>query len=186
MTALGLHIDLNGEAIDDLARRFDLDEKQLHAAYTRALKRTAGTLRVRSSQGLRALLGLRNTKRLRRRIKTKRVRGGRDGTAFEIWYGENDWPVEDFKGTPVETATGVQFGAHAFPAAFLGRIGGKGTVLRRKGAERLPIERVLMPVKDRMDVYLEDEIFDRAEEIFMKNFEAEVRARALFGVGGRR
>ncbi|WP_139206425.1 phage tail protein [Paracoccus homiensis] len=185
MSMVGLHIDLNGEALDRLSERFALDERQLQAAYSRALKRTAGTLRSMSSKGLKGLLGLRNTKRLRRRIKTRRARGDGSGAAFEIWYGQNDWPAEDFKGRPTESGAGVQFLGHSFEGAFIGRLSGTRTILRRKTARSHPIERVLMPVKDRMDVYLEDEVFDQAEEIFMRHFEAEIRARALFGIGAR-
>lgn len=185
MSAIGLHIDLNGEALEQISKRFELDERQLHAAYTRALKRTAGTLRSMSSKGLKGLLGLRNTKRLRRRIKTRRVKGGGDGSAFEVWYGQNDWPAEDFKGRPTEGEAGVQFLGHSFPSAFVGSLGGSRTILRRKTARSHPIERVLMPVKDQMDVFIEDEVFDQIEHVFARHFEAEVRARALFGIGRR-
>jgi hypothetical protein len=181
----GLWIDIDANALNEIGRKFSLDEQQLRFAYSRALARTAATLRKLSSKGMKDRFALRNTKRLRRRIKTKRLRGSRGSAAFEIWYGQNDFPVRDFKGKPTETGGGVSFKGHSFKGAFVAKRGGDAVVFRRRGVARLPVDEVMVPVKDEMDVFIEDEIFDQIEEVFHRHFAAEVRARGLFGVGRR-
>lgn len=162
-------------------------EKQVGQAYSRALQRTAATLRRMSSTGLRTELGLRNAKALRKRLRTIKLRRGRNLQAVTLWYGTNDLPVSAFKGTPKKTRTGASFRGVEFPGAFIAKgKDGKRSIFRRRGRDRLPIVEQTMPVKDEIDVFLEDEIFDQVGDIFFRHFASDLRARAIYGVGGRR
>lgn len=178
---------------------FDIDESALHAvvkelgaaprevrlSYNRALSRTAATLRRLSSQGLKSELGLRRATALRRRIKTLRVRRGQ-GSGVQLWYGLNDLPVSEFKGRVAGGASGASYagpgGSHHFPGAFVAksREARRNTILRRKRETRLPVAEERLPIKDRADVYVEDRVFHRLEEIFWDHFRRDLTARVRY------
>ena len=42
-----------------------------------------------------------------------------------------------------------------------------------------------MSIEDKAQTFIEDEVFDEIEEVFFKNFRAEVRSRTLYSVGKR-
>ena len=42
----------------------------------------------------------------------------------------------------------------------------------------------MMPVADRIMIFVEDEVFVDLDAIFFKHFAADIRARTIFGVGG--
>lgn len=184
--AQGLFFDIDASEIEKLIEGFELSKDQLRAAYTRALQRTAQRMRTAASRGLRARMGLRNASRLRSRLKVRRFRGGgqgKDATEIELWAGLNDFLMSDFKGAPRKVADGVEFRGRKFDGAFFASIGGKRQVVRRSTLQRLPIEVLTVPVADEIQVFLEDEIFEMAADVFWDEFVRDVRARALFGVG---
>lgn len=178
-----LAFDIDDRRINAIADEFAATPKQVDMAYGRAMKRTAGTLRRIATSGLKTELGLRNTQALRRRIKEYRI-GGRRGRGVRLWFGANDLPLSAFKGRAQKTASGVKFGDTTIHGAFLAKRGGKRGVFRRVGSSAFPITEVLMPVADRIMVFIEDNVFVDLEAIFFKNFAAEIRARTIFGVGG--
>lgn len=182
-SAVGLRISIDPSELKALGKQMHLDAEQIRLAYARALRRTANTIRSGSLKGLKARLGLRSTKRLRRRLKAKQMKANGGVAAWEVWFGQNDWPVADFGKGPAENESGVAVGDISLPGAFLVHSGGSTRVLRRVGRARLPVESVGVPVKAAMDEFIESEVFDRVEEVFFRYFEHEVRARALFGVG---
>lgn len=182
-SASGLWIDIDPAALEALGKKLHLDAQQMRLAYARALRRTANTIRSGASKGLKARLGLRTTKRLRRRIKAKRLKVEGGAAAWEIWFGQNDWPVDDFGAGPTQTESGVSVGGASLPGAFIVHSGGSTRVLRRVGRSRLPLEALGVPVKATMDEFIESEVFDQVDEVFFRYFDHELRARALFGVG---
>lgn len=179
-----LYFDIDYDQIVKLQDELGASEKQIAQAFSRALNRTAGTLRRMSSKGLKDELQLRNAKELRKRLRTIQLRKGKLLDAIKLWYGTNDMPASAFKGRPKKTRNGVSFRGYDFPGAFLAKgKDGKQRIFRRIRDERLPIAEQTLPVKDQMDVYLEDEIFDKVDEIFFKHFAADLRARTIYGVG---
>ncbi|MBP0047654.1 phage tail protein [Marinobacterium sp. AK62] len=179
-----LEFDIDYQQIVDLQDELGATEQQIQQAYSRAINRTAGTLRKMSNKGLKDELELRNTKELRKRLRTIRIRKGKLLDAVTLWYGTNDMKVSAFKGSPKASRGGASFRGTEFPGAFIAKgKGGPRTIFKRKGQERLPIIEQTLPVKDQMDVYLEDEIFTELESIFFKHFTADLRARVIYGVG---
>ena len=152
-------------------------------AYGRAMRRTAGNIRKLSSKGLQSELGLRNATALRRRLKDFRIKRGRS-ESIVMWFGANDLPLSAFKGRPRAVPGGIEFNGTTLVGAFFARPGGKKRgVYTRAGAARYPIIEAMIPVADRMMIFLEDEVFVDIEGLFFRNFESEVRARTIYGVG---
>lgn len=188
-----LHFDIDAKQIGTLITELGLTEKQAKFALGRALKRTATTLRVKSERGLKSELDVKKLAYLRRRLRFSRFsRQSFEGARF--WYGTNDMPVSALKGRVSEGGGGASFsgkaGSHTYAGGFVakskrGWTKNAKTIFVRKGGKRLPIGEVQLPVKDRMDVFIEDEIFDEINDIFWKHFERDMLARAKFGVGQR-
>lgn len=182
-----LDFEIDVTDIDHVAKELGATPKQVRLSYNRALTRTAATLRKLSSKGLQSELGLRRATAIRRRLKTLRVKGqGKGMGEVRLWYGLNDLAISEFKGSVSETAGGASYagtaGSHRFPDAFVARSASakRRTILRRKGEARLPIVEQRLPIKDKADTYVEDEIFHRLEEIFWGHFRRDLEARVKY------
>lgn len=176
-----LGFDIDDREITAIATEFAATPKQIDLARSRALKRTAATLRKLASTGLQTELGLRNAKAIRRRIKEYKV--GKGKNSLKLWFGVNDLPLSAFKGRPSKTAGGIKFGNTTLHGAFFAKINGKRGVYQRAGASRSAISEARLPVADRIMIYLEDEVFVDLDSIFFKHFRAEIKARTILGVG---
>lgn len=188
-----LHFDIDAKQIGNLITELGLTEKQAKFALGRAFRRTATTLRVMSERGLKSELDVRKLAYLRRRLRFSQF-SRQNFEGARLWYGANDIPVSALKGRIKETAGGASFsgkaGSHSFDGGFVGKskrgwTKNARTIFTRKGKGRLPIAEAALPVKDRMDVFIEDEIFDQINEIFWNHFERDMLARAKYGVGQR-
>ncbi len=167
-----------------IADEFDASKKDLRAAYSRALRRTAQTMKTRARKGLRTKLHLRTAAELRRRLQGFRFKRTADMGTVRMWFGLNDMRVSAFKGRAVKTATGASFAGQAFEGGFIGRNAkGRPTVKHRAGSRAYPVKEARMPIDDVAETYIEDEVFDGIEEVFFHYFRAEVRARTIYGVG---
>ena len=71
-----LAFDFDDGQLDKIAAEYAATPKQVDLSRSRALKRTAATLRRLASTGLQTELGLRNAKALRRRLKEYKVGRG--------------------------------------------------------------------------------------------------------------
>lgn len=170
-------IDLNG--LQAVAAEIGASEKQYKASLSRACSRTAATLRKMSATGLKNELQLRTLGVLRKRLKTIRIRGRADGVG--LWYGLNDMPVSALKGRPRNTKTGAKKNNVEFEGGFVGKTkAGKATIFKRAGKARLPIREQTMGIKDRADVFIEDEIFTEVERIFWHHYEQDIRRRVKY------
>lgn len=180
-----LEFDIDGDDLERIAHELGASEKQIKMAFNRALSRTAAALRRMSSTGLRSELELRTAAYIRKRIKQIRLRRSPDGLgSVRLWYGTNDLPVSAFKGRPTAAPGGASFRGQLYPGGFIQKVkSGRQTIFRRVGDKRLPITEQTVAVKDQIDIFLEDQIFDKLDEIFFKNFRADLRARTIYGVG---
>lgn len=178
-----IHFEIESSDLKRVGEELGATPRQVQLAFGRALARTAGTLRKLSERGLRNELQLRTVKFIRLRLKTIRLRrGGSDGVV--LWYGLNDMPVGEFKGRPKKTAAGAEFRGVEFKGGFKGRNKrGQPTIFKRKGEKSHPIVEAEMPVKDQMDVFIQDEIFDKTDEIFWGHFTRDLKARVKFKIG---
>ncbi len=180
-------IALNIDASDLRRAAVDLNasQKDMRMAFSRALSRTATSLRTSARKELRQGLGLRAAAELRARLRLTRQRGrGNDLGGARLWIGKNDMAAISFKGTPRQALVGAVMGALNFPGAFVGHGQGSGRkiVFRRRGRGRLPIYAETVPI-DEEATQIVDDVFDDAAERFFKNFIAEMRARTIYGAG---
>lgn len=182
-----LYFDIDAKQLDLIADDLGATHKQVAQAFNRALRRTAVTLQKNARRGLKSELELRTMSELRRRLKSMILRRGQGVTEARMWFGGNDMKVSSFKGRPRNTSTGAEFRGQKFEGAFVAKNQrGKNTIFKRRGSGRLPLVEQTMPVKDQIDVFVEDEIFTDMENIFFRHFRTDLRARAVLGVGGRR
>ncbi|MDT0499706.1 hypothetical protein [Halomonas sp. PAR7] len=186
-----LDFDVDADELRRVVEELGAMPKEVNASYNRALTRTAATLRRRSSKGLQSELGLRRAKAIRKRLKSIRVKGSKSGdyrkmASIRLWYGLNDIAVAEFKGRVSETAAGAGYsgpaGNHSFPGAFVAKSRGskRRTIMRRKGRRRLPVHQETLPIKDQVDVYVEDNIFDQLESIFWHHFRDDLERRVAY------
>ena len=181
-----IRLDIQAREFQAIAREFDASERDLRAAFSRALGRTSRTMQTQARKALREGLDLRAASILRTRMRLRRFRPrGADLGAAQLWVGLNDLPATAFKGTPRATASGVSVGGRSFDGAFIGRGQGSGSriVFQRRGRERLPIRVVTAPIKEAADAILDRQVYAEAMDVMMRNFRAEVRARTIYGVG---
>jgi hypothetical protein len=179
----GLHLEIEASDLLKAGEELGASVKQVKFAFSRATRRTAATLRRMSERGIKSEMELRSITYIRKRLRSIKIRQGKDGSVG-LWYGLNDMPIPEFKGTPKETATGATFRSLNVKGGFVAKDRrGRKTIFKREGKARLPITEQLVPVKDRLDVFIEDRIFDEVEQIFWKHFMQDLNARVQFGLG---
>lgn len=178
-----IHFEIEADGLARIGSELGATEKQVKLAFSRALGRTASTLRRMSERGLKDELQLRVLKFLRLRLKTLKMRKGK-GEDIMLWYGLNDMPVGELKGRPTKTAAGASFRGKEFAGGFKGKNKRKQpTIFKRVGGKSHPIAEQEMPVKDKMETFVEDRIFDKADEIFWRHFEKDLAARVKYKLG---
>lgn len=181
-----LVFDFDESELRRIADEFEASEKDLRNAYSRALRRTAQTMKTRARKGLRTKLHLRTAAELRRRLQGFRFKRGNGMGSVRMWFGLNDMRVSAFKGRVSRTTTGASFAGQDFPGGFIGRNAkGRPTIKQRSGSRAYPVREARMPIDDDAQTFIEDEVFDEMDEVFFHYFRAEVRARTIYGVGNK-
>lgn len=195
-----LHFEIDADGMDRLIMDLQATEKQVKFALSRALQRTATTLRTLAARKLKDELQLRAINMMRKRLKSLKLRvSGGDG--ITLWFGINDLPVSWFKGTPKQGTDGASFRGQNYKGAFVARFTskskgasgkaedlvnqGRKTIFRREGKGRLHIIEQGLEISDRANVVIQDDIFVQTETIFWKNFERDLTARVKFSLGER-
>lgn len=176
-------LELDRREIERLIADLKPSESIVGKSMSRALRRTAQTLRVRASKRIVPELQLRRAMDFRRRLKDMRARIHKSQGHIGIWVGLNDMAVSQFKGRAREYAGGAIFRQTEFPGAFVAKHRGRRSIWKRRSRGRFPIVEQTLPIKEQVDVILEDEIFPEAVELFMKYLLADLRARTIYGVG---
>lgn len=182
-----LLFDFDASEMRRIADEFGASEKQIALAYSRALRRTASNMKTQARKGLRERLGLRSASELRKRLagfKFNRGSGG-DLGGVRMWFGLNDLRASAFKGRPQLTADGASMAGRAVSGGFVAKNRkGQRTIMRRVGRKRYPIAEARLDIEDEATRFIEDEVFDEIDEVFFRNFRAEIRARTIYEVGG--
>ncbi|MFU6379098.1 phage tail protein [Metapseudomonas otitidis] len=168
MAGFQLNFEVDGwgaveRAIADAPRKLDV-------AAARALRKTAQWLRTHSSREIARELGITQSP-IRHRYNIYSQSTARE---VKLWVGLQPIGVH-YLGTPRQTRTGVKVGHREYDAAFISPM--KSTqhlVFRRKGRERLPIEKVTEDWESPAVSTLE-RWERRAMERFMDLFEQEAR-----------
>lgn len=167
-----LSLDLDTEQLDQIKLDLMATDAEVQKALRTTFTKMARWVRTRSALGLSRELEVKAAI-IRRRIKTSMVRGG---GGLRVWYGLD--PISLKELNPRQTREGVTAGKHKRPGAFLSeRLGGH--VFKREGKGRLPIKKQTLDIKDRADVFIEDEILgtDAFDAQFWRTFEHELAWR---------
>ena len=165
-----LHFEIDAAQVNALIAELGVTEKQAKFALGRALQRTAATLRRLSERGLKSELDIKKVAYLRKRLKSVRFKGA-SFEGMKLWYGLNDMPVSALRGKMAKQRDGAQFsgkaGSKSFKGGFLAKSarGFGRTIFMREGKARVPLREAEMPVKDRMDIFVEDEVFVQANRL---------------------
>lgn len=205
-----LYLEINSNDLFSIGEELGATEEQVKFAISRATRRTAAKLRKLSFKLIKDELGLKKVNSLRARLKTMKISGTgkRDKIwsgngwnkidGYKIFYGLNDLPVHHFKGSIKENRpNGASFsgkaGNFSFKDAFVGKIQLRAkddkdtaevtTILKRVGKSRVPLREIELPIKDKTDVLIEDQVFDKIDDIFWHFFEQDLTARVKFGIG---
>jgi len=95
-----LPVDIDVDAIWRIAEHIGATHKQFRAAYSRALKRTAATLRKKAMADLKDGLAPRSINLVRRRLLSFRLDRASQSQLdnFRLWFGLNAIKVKDLKG----------------------------------------------------------------------------------------
>jgi len=95
-----LPVDIDVDAIWNIAKKIGATQNQFRAAYSRALSRTAATLRKKAMADLKDGLAPRSMNLVRRRLLSFRLSKAEKSAldTFRIWFGLNAIKVKDLKG----------------------------------------------------------------------------------------
>lgn len=201
-----LPVDIDVKAIWRIAENIGATQKQFRAAYSRALRRTAATLRKKALADLKDGLAPRSLNMVRRRLLSFRLDRGSQLDNFRLWFGLNAIKVKDLKGrvsgrirphhSRRDKTTGRyikarrQAGAAGFvPKGNLlaARTFQNGEVSRSRRDNRRTVvirdpetrrtREAEVNIYEPMLNYIEDNAFADAMEIFMHHFQSDIRGR---------
>ncbi|MFV5925977.1 hypothetical protein ACLIKC_02645 [Klebsiella aerogenes] len=201
-----LPVDIDVDAIWRIAEKVGATQKQFRAAYSRALRRTAATLRKKAMADLKTGLAPRSLNLVRRRLLSFRLDRGSQLDNFRLWFGLNAIKVKDLKGringrvrpqhSRRDKATGrfIKARRQAENAGFTPkgsllspRTFENGEVARSRRENRRTVvirdpdtrrtHEAEVDIYEPMLNYIEDNAFAEAMEIFMHHFESDIRGR---------
>lgn len=185
-----LLFDIDLEELEAVRQMLGGTEKEVRQAYNRALSRTAVTLNMLGRRLLRDELQARNMKAIRKRMQKFRLRkSGKQLDELKLWFGLNDMPIGKLKGKVKRLGTkkspaGATFspaasslGLQTYSDSFVAKLGKKKSIFTRKGKARYPVREETIPVNDAIHVKIEDEIFSRVPDIFLKHFTTDLKGR---------
>ncbi|MEZ9525718.1 phage tail protein [Enterovibrio norvegicus] len=187
-----LRFDIDTKELIAIADQLEATEAQLEAAYNRALKRTAVTVRSLSNKLIRDKTQAKSLKAIRKRFQHYRLTSSRFDE-LKLWFGLNEMSVGALKGRHKRLGTkkkpkGAMFtpkgdmGAQTYDDGFVARLYNRRSIFARKGERRFPVKEARVPISDALHVAIEDEIFDQLPEIFLRHFESDLKGRTKMGL----
>lgn len=201
-----LPVDIDVNAIWRIAENIGATQKQFRAAYSRALRRTAATLRKKAMADLKDGLAPRSMNLVRRRLLSFRLDRGSQLDNFRLWFGLNAIKVKDLKGrisgrvrphhNRRDKSTGryIKARRQTQDAGFApkGNLLASQTFTNGEVARSRRDNRRTVVIRDpdtrrtreaEVDIYepmlnyVEDNAFAEAMDIFMHHFESDIRGR---------
>jgi hypothetical protein len=201
-----LPVDIDVNAIWRIAENIGATQKQFRAAYSRALRRTAATLRKKAMADLKGGLAPRSMNLVRRRLLSFRLDRGSQLDNFRLWFGLNAIKVKDLKGrisgrvrphhNRRDKSTGryIKARRQTQDAGFApkGNLLASQTFTNGEVARSRRDNRRTVVIRDpdtrrtreaEVDIYepmlnyVEDNAFAEAMDIFMRHFESDIRGR---------
>ncbi|CAG9000661.1 MAG: hypothetical protein CENE_02661 [Candidatus Celerinatantimonas neptuna] len=190
ITNQNLIFDIDTDELKAIKQMFGANERDMRKAYNRALNRTAVTVQSMSARLLKDELSARKLSAVRARLRHYRLRA--DGPALsglKLWFGLNDMPVSQLKGTirrlgSRKNPDGAQFtpsaqelSARTFRDSFIAKLGSRRSVYHRKGRKRFPVSEDVIAISDALHVRIEDDIFDQLPKIFLHHYTTDLKGR---------
>jgi hypothetical protein len=178
-----IELKIDAMRLDTLVIESNGTPEQVRKALRSTVSKLSTWLRTRATRAMSAELQVKQ-KVLRFRLKNIKLKQAPNGSAGGIWLGLNDLDFIHLGGA-TQDAQGVNFRGREFSKAFMGPRPGtvssklKGRAFKRKGASRLPIEKVGLPIQDQANKALESEVMEWAafETQFFKVLEHELKWR---------
>ena len=153
-------------------------EAQVQKALNSTLNKMATWLRSISAKGLSKELAIQQ-KVIRRRLKLFRLHRNGDGSEVKVWYGLD--PIAMIYLQPKQNKQGVRaYGGRFSKSAFIAAgSNGNRQVFKRRGKERLPLDKQRADIVDKASIYIEDNLLgtNEFEAQFYKIFEHELQWR---------
>lgn len=200
-----LPIDIDLSALQRIAIAAQANHKQYVMAYSRALNRTAATLRKRAMADIKSGLAPRSLAMVRKRLLSFRLSRGSELDEMKIWFGLNKMKVKDLKGkvvgrirphhstrdpatgrysasdkkgvAPSFQPSGKLIPAQAYDKGEVGRTKrGQKTIFVRDADSRRATE-AEVDIYEPMLNFIEDSAFADVAAIFMHHFETDLKGR---------
>jgi flavin-binding protein dodecin len=174
-------------------------ESQVKAAYNRALSRTARTVRSLANKEIRDSMQVKNLKAIRKRFQNFRLRSPSKQKKLDelrLWFGLNDMSVGYLRGRirrngSKRSPNGATFTPkgkmtpQTYEQGFIANRYNRRSIFTRTTDNRYPIKEARVPISEALQVTIEDEIFERLPEIFLKHFETDLKGRVKMGLNRR-
>lgn len=191
-----LVFDIDLDELNAIKDMVGATEAQVLAAYNRALSRTTQTLRKLSNSLVKDELAPKTMKKLRSRLKYFRVKSPSKLNKLDevkLWFGLDDVPISYLKGKQKRLGSkskprGAVFTpkgrieTETFEQGFIANSHGRKSIFTRTTKKRYPIKEVQVSISDRFQITVEDEIFDKLPEVFLKHFETDLKGRVKMGL----
>lgn len=184
-----LLFDIDPSDLESVQLMLGGTEKELLAAYNRAIARTSVTMKSQGAKLMRDGMDAKSLKEIRKRMQAYKL-GQTNSTSLDelkLWFGLNDMSIGRLKGrlsrlgskrSPAGAAfTSKTLGQQKYEDGFIGRVRGKRSIFARKGAARFPIREQKVAISDPLHVKLEDEIFSELPDVFMQHFTTDMKGR---------
>lgn len=181
--AQALQYDIDG--LEEIAEELGATEYQMKAAFSRAIKRTMGTMRKKVIAGTKDEIQARKLDSMRRRMRVFRLqKGAMDG--IKLWFGVNDFRTSALKGKAKRLGTKKKPKGAAYfrvtgdvvthkSAFILNRNGRK--IFHRTTKQRDSLTELKAPINKGIEEKVEDEIFQDLQDVFMHHFITDLRGR---------
>ncbi len=179
--------NIDFEEVEAISAYLQASEKQVLAAYHRALSRTQVTMLKYSRKVFKDELGVSQLKKAQRRVQAFKVnrRDKTDVGGLRLWNGLNDISVNWLNGRLTSngrsgaTFTSSKLGTHHFDNGFVIEKGGRKQLFERdKGSVRA----IQIPVPESIASKLNQDIMDRLTDVFMHHFEVDLKGRVKTGL----
>ena len=154
-------LTIDAEDLEDIVRAVGATEAQA----VRALKR-AGRHAARWT-GTRVVRRVSKSTKIQQKVLRTR-RGKAHGNAAGVWFGLN--PVGVGRLKPRQNRRGVRAGGQQYDGAFVRSKGAGPVVYKRRGADRLPIEALRLPIY-RQGLNAAEDLRNDAAIEFVREFE---------------
>ncbi|WP_154179661.1 phage tail protein [Vibrio furnissii] len=193
-----LFFDIDEEEIKAIQKIIGATDEQVKKAHNRALGRTANTLKSLTNKLVKDEMRVRNLKALRQRFQSFRVKASGKNQLNELrfWFGLNDLKVSDLRGRMARIGSkkkpkGARFRPHGnlpeqvYGNGFVTKVRGVRSIWARTSKRRYPIKEQTVPIADNVQVMVEDDIFERLPEIYLRHFEVDLKGRVKLAEKGK-